>query len=136
VVAPTATTQNGVVNYTVQIQVDPAQAQAAGVRPGMTATASIVTASKDNVVVAPNRAIKTQGRNKTVDVVDADGKTQTRPVQTGLANDQLTEIVGGLQPGDRVVIPSTGTAAPRIGGPGGGFGGPPGGGPVFIQRGG
>jgi HlyD family secretion protein len=133
VIAPTGTVTQGVVNYTVQIQVDPAQAQ--GARPGMTATAAITTASKDNALVVPNRAVRTQGRAKTVDVLDADGKTTTRPVQTGLANDQVTEVLSGLQPGDRVVIPTTTTAAARVpgfGGPGGPGGGP-GGGPVFVR---
>ena len=133
VVAPTATVQQGVVNYTVQIQLDPAKAQ--GVRPGMTATAQIVTASKDNAVLVPNRAIRTQGRTKTVDVLEPDGSTQTRPVQTGLANDQVTEIISGLQPGERVVIPGTTTAQARVPGLGGfggagGFGGPN----VVIRR--
>ena len=129
--APRTVTQ-GVVNYTVQIQLDPAKAQ--GIRPGMTATATIVTASKDNAVLVPNRAIKTQGRAKTVQVLDEQGKTQTLPVQIGMANDQVTEITGGLQPGARVVIPTTTTAAARVpglGGPGG-----PGGGAVFVGRGG
>jgi HlyD family secretion protein len=140
VVAPTGTITQGVVNYSVQIQVDPAQAQ--GVRPGMTATAQVVTQSKDNVVSVPNRALRTQGRTRTVEVLEADGKTSTRQVQTGLANDQMTEVLGGLQPGDRVVIPATTAAAnarvPGLGaavpaGPGG-PGGP--GGPVVVQRGG
>ncbi len=132
VVAPTATVQQGVVNYTVQIQLDPARAQAAGVRPGMTATAQIVTASKENAILVPNRAIKTQGRTKTVDVLEPDGSTQTRQVQTGMANDQVTEIISGLQPGERVVIPGTTTAqarVPGLGGFGGGFGGP-----VVVRR--
>jgi HlyD family secretion protein len=139
VVAPTGTVTQGVVNYSVQIQVDPAQAQ--GVRPGMTATAQVVTQSKDNVVSVPNRALRTQGRTRTVEVLEADGKTSTRQVQTGLANDQMTEVLGGLQPGDRVVIPATTTAAANARVPGlgaavpagpGGPGGP--GGPVIVQR--
>jgi len=135
VVAPLATVQQGVVNYAVQIQVDPAQA--AGIRPGMTATASIVVAQRDDVLVVPNRALRTQGRNRTVEVMDAEGKSATRQVQTGLANDQLTEVLNGLQPGDRVVIPTTGTATNvRVPGLGGGaaFGGPPGGAPVIINN--
>jgi HlyD family secretion protein len=139
VVSPVGTVTQGVVNYSVQVQLDPAQAQ--GVRPGMTATAQVVTAQKDDAVLAPNRAIKTQGRTRTVEVLDAEGKTQSRPVQVGMANDQQSEIVSGLQPGDKVVIPSTTTAAnARVPGltPGGGPGGPggPGGGPVFVTRGG
>ncbi len=123
VVAPVSTTTNGVVNYSVEISLDPQQAQAAGVRPGMTATASIVTESHPNVVEVPNRAIKTQGRTKTVQVLDASGKTETRTVQTGVSNDQFTEIVSGLQAGEKVVIPTTSTApigrVPGLGGPGG-----------------
>jgi HlyD family secretion protein len=129
-VAPVATVQQGVVNYPVQIQVDAAQAR--GVRPGMTATAQITTAARENTVVVPNRAVRTQGRNRTVEVLQEDGKAATRPIQVGMTNDQLTEVTGGLQPGDKVVIPSTTTAAARVpglGGPGGapagGFGGGP-----------
>ncbi|HET6319122.1 MAG TPA: efflux RND transporter periplasmic adaptor subunit, partial [Chloroflexota bacterium] len=138
-VAPVATVQQGVVNYPVQISIEPAQAVAAGVRPGMTATAAVVTQAREDTVVVPNRAIKTQGRNRTVEVMLADGKTEQRTVQVGLANDQQTEILSGLQPGDRVVLPTTTTAAPRVGGPGGlgggGFGGPAGGGAVFVRGG-
>jgi macrolide-specific efflux system membrane fusion protein len=103
---PVATVQNGVSTYAVQIEVDPAQARAAGVRNGMTATASIVTASKTDVIVAPNRAIRSAGQTRTVEVVDAEGKSSTRTVQVGLASVQLTEIVSGLQPGDKVAVPA------------------------------
>jgi HlyD family secretion protein len=50
------------------------------------------------------------------------------PVQTGLSNDTMTEIVSGLNEGDIVVLNTTTTAQPRAGGPGlgipgvGGFG--------------
>ena len=134
-VAPVATVQQGVVNYPVQIAVEPERAQAVGVRPGMTAAARIVTQQRENTVVVPNRALRSVGRNRTAEVLQADGKTEQRPVQVGLANDQQTEILNGLQPGDRVVIPTTTTAAPRIGGPGGAVGGAPAGGqPVLVQR--
>ena len=109
VVAPTGTVTQGVVNYPVQIQVDPAQAQ--GVRPGMTATAQMVTQSKDNVVSVPNRALAHAGPDAHRGGAGGRRQTGTRQVQTGLANDQMTEILGGLQPGDRVVIPATTTAA-------------------------
>ena len=125
-VAPVATVQQGVVNYPVQIAVDPAQAQTAGVRPGMTASARVVTQQRENTVVVPNRAIRTQGRNRLAEVLLPDGKTEQRPVTVGLANDQQSEILTGLQPGDRVVIPGTTTAAPRVG---------PGGGAAFTQQG-
>ena len=127
VVAPTATVQSGVVSYAVQVQLAPG---AAMVRPGMTATAVITTASREDVIVVPNRAIKTIQRNKTVDVQTAQGKTESRTVQVGLANDSQTEIVSGLTAGERVVLPTTAARSFTMGpGGGGGGGGPPGGGP-------
>jgi multidrug efflux pump subunit AcrA (membrane-fusion protein) len=127
VISPTATTSSGVVTYQVRVEVDPAQAQAAGVRSGMTAAGTIVTETRRDVLLAPNRAIKTQSGAKTVQVLDATGTATTRPVQVGLSSDASSEITGGLQPGERVVIPTTSTAAVRLGGPGGiaGAGGPP-----------
>jgi HlyD family secretion protein len=125
VVAPTATVQQGVVNYQVQVQLDPGNT--AAIRPGMSATAQVVIASRENVVVVPNRAIKLVQRNRTVTVQLPEGKTEVRTIQVGLANDQQTEITGGLVAGERVIIPSTTVAsigAPGGGGPGGG-GGPP-----------
>jgi HlyD family secretion protein len=112
VVAPVASVHNGVVNYTVQLQLDPSQA--AGIRPGMTATAAIVTTRKEDVVLVPSRALRTQGQGRTVEVLAADGQTTTtRQVQVGVTSDQMTEIVGGLQPGDRVILPTT-TAGARV----------------------
>jgi multidrug resistance efflux pump len=119
VIVPTATVQNGVVNYTVYVSLDPAQTP--GLLPGMTTTAQIVTDQHTDVVLAPNRAIARQGTERSVEVVDAAGAVATRPVQVGLSNDQVSEIVGGLQPGDRVALPaaarpSTTTAALPAGG--------------------
>jgi HlyD family secretion protein len=123
VVAPTATVQSGVVSYAIQVQLSPG---ATMVRPGMTATAVITTANREGVIVVPSRAIKTVQRNKTVDVQTADGKTETRPVQVGLANDSQTEIVVGLTAGERVILPTTAVRSVATGGgPPMGGGGPP-----------
>lgn len=73
---------------------------------GMTASVSIETQRKDAVLLAPNRAVRTQGRNRIVEVLVGE-KTETRTVQIGSSNDQMTEIVSGLQEGDQVVIPTT-----------------------------
>ena len=85
----------------------------------MTATAAVVADSRQDVVLAPNRAIKTQGQNKTVQVLTAAGATETRQVTVGLSNDQNTEILSGLQAGDKVLITGTTTAAVSATGPGG-----------------
>lgn len=106
VIAPTAVVQQGVVSYSVQIKVDPTKAP--GVRPGMTATANIVVASKDGVVLVPNRALRSLGDSPAVEVLAPDGKRTVRPVRTGLANEDYTEIISGVAAGDLVVLPKTG----------------------------
>jgi multidrug efflux pump subunit AcrA (membrane-fusion protein) len=97
----------------------------------MTVLVSIIYDQRQNVLAVPNRAVRTQGRTRYVEVLVDGGRTERRDVQTGLSNDQLTEIVSGLKEGERVVIPGTTTAQPRVptGFGGGGFGGPPGGPP-------
>ncbi len=103
--------------------------EAAPVLPsGLTANATVITAQKDDVLYVPLRAVRRRGTNQVVEVLTADGKTETRVVRTGVSNDQSVEIVEGLNEGDRVVIPTTTTRAPNVGGPGGGIGG---GGPVI-----
>ncbi len=89
---------------------------------GLTAAINIIIEQKDNVLVVPSRAIRRQGREQVAEVVK-DGKTERRQVRTGLSNDQMVEVVEGLQEGEQVLIPGTTTAPPRVGGFGGGFGG-------------
>ena len=85
---------------------------------------------KDNVVLVPNRAIKRQGRdgNVVVDVL-VGSKAEPRQIKTGLASDQMTEVVEGLQEGDQVMLPATTTVAPRVGA----LAGPPGAGPAVAK---
>lgn len=105
------------------------------IREGMTADASLETARREDVLLAPNRAIiveRETGRYF-VNVVEtgADGAERTRQVEVtiGLRDDRYTEITSGLAEGDRVRI---GPVVQRVDlfGPGGGppGGGPPGGG--------
>ena len=109
----------------------------APLRAGMTAVANITYAQRQNVLLVPSRALRRSGQGQTVQL-QVNGKAETRPVTTGLADDQRTEITNGLQEGDTVLIENTartgttGTAntqnRPFTGGPGG-FGG---GGGVFV----
>jgi hypothetical protein len=126
-------------------------------RPGMSATADIVTDQVSGIAV-PSQALT----GSTVTVVDKDGKQSTQQVQTGVVGDSTTQIVSGLQVGQTVVVRSATAAAGaaeqganqlnnalsnraggglggrRLGGGGfGGFagGGGLGGGPAVVQRG-
>ena len=80
------------------------------VREGMTADASLQTASRENVLLAPNRAIVVDRETGTyyVNVVEtgADGEESVRraEVTIGLRDDRYTEITAGVAEGDRVRI--------------------------------
>ena len=79
----------------------------------MTANVSIVTDQKDDVLLVPNRALKRQGRSQAVDVL-VNGKTESRPVTTGLSNDQVTEVLNGVGENETVLIPTTTALQPRV----------------------
>ncbi|MHB8993382.1 MAG: hypothetical protein ACYC66_17315, partial [Chloroflexota bacterium] len=124
-VAPAGTTQQGVVSYLVSVGIE---ALNRTLPAGMSASLTIETERKDNVLLVPNRAVRTAGKAKTVEVMSG-GKSETRTVQTGASNDQMIEIVSGVKGGEQVVIPSTTTrSSTNIGGAGmgvPGIGGPP-----------
>ena len=118
---PVGTISSGVVNYGVIVALTDPDGD---VLPGMTANLAIVTARHDNVLLAPLRAIKTQGNQKVATVL-YQGQQIVTPVTTGLQNDTQVEITSGLKVGDELVTGVTTTTAPRGGGGGAGviFGG-------------
>jgi multidrug efflux pump subunit AcrA (membrane-fusion protein) len=85
-----------------------------GLRAGMSATAEIVTAQAEGVVV-PTQAL--QGGSVTV---VKDGRRTTQRVQAGVAGDRSTQVVSGLSAGDQVVVTSTSAAAGAAAARGGG----------------
>lgn len=123
---PVATISQGVPVYGVDVAID---VPADGVRAGMTGTANVILASKQNVLVVPNTAIRTVNGQRGVQVLKGGAIVET-PAQFGVSNDTLTEVVSGLTEGETIVIPQARAGAstqPNRGGfPGGGgvrFGG-------------
>ena len=114
------TVSQGVVSYGVKIVLD---IQDGAVKPGMSVAADIITDIKQNVLVLPNNAIKSQGSSHYVELAGvpaemkqqllagASGAILSSPpeqqlVETGLSDDLSTEIISGLKEGD-VVVAST-----------------------------
>ncbi len=124
-IGPVATVTQGVVNYPVTIAVSDNDGS---IKPGMTANLAITVEQRENVLLVPLRAVRTQGNQKTVSV-EYKGQTITMPVTTGLTNDTSVEITAGLQEGDQVLLNQTTTR--QTGGGGIGGIGIPGAGPVF-----
>ncbi len=100
-VAASATTSQGVVNYVVTIAVNPGNTP---VKIGMTANANIVTMRKDNVLLVPNRAIRAEGSKRFVTLQKPNRTSEEVEIKTGMANDQETEVTGGLTEGQIVLI--------------------------------
>jgi len=96
-----ATTNQGVVTYGVTIALDTINDQ---VKPGMTTDVSIITDTKDDVLSVPVSAIKTKNDTLYVEILDeTTNKTSTKEVETGISNDEVTEIISGLEEGEKVV---------------------------------
>jgi multidrug resistance efflux pump len=76
-------------------------------RDGLTVTVNIVVSKKENVLLVPNGAISTQGKQSYVQVMSAGGKIENRPITTGISNFQYTEVTQGLSEGEQIDISRT-----------------------------
>lgn len=107
------TVTQGVVTYGVKIGFD---TQDDRVKPGMSTSAAIITDVKQDVLMVPNNAIKTQGTGYYVELFDiplaqsqgsqgvpSSVAPRQQQVEIGLSNDTSTEIISGLKEGAQVV---------------------------------
>jgi len=148
-ISPTANIQSGVVNYQVKVEIESLEAviqerqetrqeamqqailtiipEDFQLREGLTVTVSIIVEQKSDVLLVPNGAITTQGRQTYVQVVLPDGTSEERAIQTGISNWQYTEVIEGLSEGEQVIVPQGTTTTPTTPQPGGPvpFFGPP-----------
>lgn len=115
-VAPAGVQTQGVVNYPVTVAVKNPSPE---VKTGMTANVNIITDERDNVLVVPNRAVRTVGRQKMATVL-LEGNEMQVPIVTGMSGDSSTEIVSGLKEGDIVIVGTTTAQNNRVPGMGGG----------------
>lgn len=123
---PVAIVQSGVVNFAVNVELDPVsevrEAQKAStknptrdvlvipddfeLKEGLTVTVTITADQTLNAVLVPNTAISTT-RNGAMSVqVVNNGFPEQRVVTVGLSDYQYTEIVEGLAEGDQIVVSS------------------------------
>jgi HlyD family secretion protein len=119
-VALVGTTVQGVVSFKVTVELLDADEN---VRAGMTAAVNLVVSQLEDVLVVPNRAVRTLNGERVVYVVRA-GSPEPVPVtiELGASSDSFSEVLGGeLAEGDQVVLnPPTDFGAFFGGGPPGG----------------
>ena len=101
-VAPTAQDISGVIAYEVTIVPDASEAP---LRAGMSATAIIVTAQVDNVVLLPNRFIQLNRETGQAFVSKmVAGQPALQEIQLGLRNERESQILAGLADSDEVAL--------------------------------
>ena len=126
-VAPSSTNVGGAVAYAVEISFDPGEYP---VRLGMTADVDIVVDSAADALLVPNRAIEAdrEAGRYYVTRQKALGATERLEVRIGLRDQVSTQILEGVEEGDKLVLPEvpgqgTDNGFPGPGGGGGMFGG-------------
>jgi HlyD family secretion protein len=114
-VATLGTNAQGIVTYAVQVEL---AATDLGLKPQMTCAVDIIVDRRADVLLVPNRALRRDKDGKYVEVLKANIPTKVY-VETGVANDTMTELLSGLDEGQDVI-----TSRPRdsmfAGGPFGG----------------
>lgn len=93
------TITQGVVTYNVKIGFD---TQDERVKSGMSVSAAIIIDIKQDVILAPNAAVKSGDNGNYVQIL-VDGVSQNQTVEVGLSNDTMAEIISGIKEGDKVV---------------------------------
>ncbi len=78
--------------------------QRALVRIGMSATLEILVRDETDVLLAPVEAVAIRDGETTVELVEGDA-VRTAKVTTGMTTFSSVEIVEGLRPGDRILLP-------------------------------
>jgi len=115
-ISPTATIQQGVVNYKVKVEIEPLKPEHFQLREGLTVTVSILVDERSDVLLVPNKAITLQGKETLVQVVKG-GVIEERSIKTGISNWQFTEVTDGLSEGEKVFIPEITTTPTQRGVP-------------------
>jgi len=116
------TVSQGVVTYNVKIGFD---TQDERIKSGMSASASVITDMKQDVLMVQSSAIKSSGGITYVEMPNEQVAPSTnsnsgivlqsipkqQEVQTGLINDTYTEIISGLKEGDTIIIRTVNASA-------------------------
>lgn len=114
-IAPTADTTGGLASYAVRLSLDETTA---ALRAGMSATAQIVVAAAEGVVVAPNWAIRRDRRTGQAFIsLQRDGRLLEVPITTGLRGEAYTEVLAGAAPGDVAAVSTARDALNLLDGP-------------------
>lgn len=109
-IADVGTIANSVVNYDVTVKLMEKDPQ---IKPGMTASANVTIPGPQNVLVVPNRALRTVNGLQVVYIMN-NGSVRPIPVTLGATSTTVSQVTGGpLRQGELIVLnpPSATTTA-------------------------
>jgi membrane fusion protein, macrolide-specific efflux system len=126
VISSLASIQQGVVNYNITLELTSNKpitasgstdgtAARVNLKDGFSTVVNLPVVKKENILIVPSRAISFQGQNYVVQVENGTG-SETRIVKIGITDYQNTEILEGLNLGEKVILPVIPTAAPTSSG--------------------
>lgn len=96
-----ATVIQDVVYYRVKLRLSNVDRR---LKPGMSVNIDIATAQRDDAIMVPSRAIKTEGNRKYVEILKEENRKEKIFVETGLEGDDgMVEITSGLGGGEKVI---------------------------------
>jgi len=98
---PAGTVSQGVVNYFVNVDLNPTTAT---LKLDMSANTRIILDEHANVLAVPGAAVRSDAQGYYVNVMDPAGNATRVDVTTGYTDGDLTEVSGNLQPGERVYL--------------------------------
>jgi HlyD family secretion protein len=96
--------QTGVVSYDTTITLENPVEE---LRDGMTATAEVIIERRDDVLFIPNKALRGTWENPKV-LVLVDEQVEEREITLGLTDGTNTEVLSGLEEGEKVELPAAG----------------------------
>lgn len=105
-ISPLGVEKDNVTTFMVEVSIDNPGNE---LKANMTANAEIVLEEHADSIIVPEAAITYDAqRNPAVDVLDSGAKNGKRKVtiKTGIGNGTKTQVLDGLKPGDKVVLPS------------------------------
>ena len=118
-ISPAATVASGVATFGVTAQLSDTNSS---IKPGVSATASIVVNQVVHVLTVPTSAVHTTAAGSTVQTL-VNGAPRSVSVEIGASDPTRTQILSGLQPNEVVVIAVVTSSVPTSGGAGTVFGG-------------
>jgi HlyD family secretion protein len=105
-ISPMGVERDNVTNFEVRVSIDNPGHE---LKANMTANAEIVLEERPNVLIVPEAAISYDATRKaSVDVLDVRARAGRRsvPIKVGISNGTRTQVLEGVNQGDRVVLPS------------------------------